>query len=153
MKIHIELIPDIEEMEITIKCKALNFEISQIQQAILDATSKRQQFIFFKEEREYFLSLDEMIFFETSENQIHAHTLDDVYYVKYRLYELETVLPSNFMRVSKSTILNTDKIYSITKSLASANTVSFINTHKQVFVSRYYYRALKEKLENRRFRL
>ena len=94
-----------------------------------------------------------MIFFETSGNQIHAHTLDDVYYVKYRLYELEDLLPGNFMRVSKSTILNTDRIYSITKNLATANTVSFVNTYKQVFVSRYYYRALKEKLENRRFRV
>lgn len=153
MKIHIELNPEMEETEITIQCSELNPEIGHIQQAILDATSKRQQFIFFKGEMQYFLSLDEVIFFETSENQIQAHTLDDVYFVKYRLYELEDVLPGNFMRVSKSAILNTDKIYSITKSLASANTVSFINTHKQVFVSRYYYRALKEKLESRRFRL
>lgn len=153
MKIHIELIPGIEETEITIRCSDMSPEISQMHQAILETTQKRQQFIFFKDEMEYFLSLDEVIFFETSENQIHGHTLDDVYQVKYRLYELEDVLPGNFMRVSKSTILNTDKIYSITKSLAAANTVSFINTHKQVFVSRYYYRALKEKLENRRFRL
>lgn len=153
MKIRIEVIPEIDEAQIIIQCKEVDETIGQIQRAISDTTTKKQCFIFYKEEREYFLSLDEIIFFETADNQIHAHTATDVYCVKYRLYELEEILPGNYMRVSKSTILNIDKIHSITKNLASANTVSFEGTHKQVFVSRYYYRALKDKLENRRFRI
>ena len=153
MKIRIEVIPEIEETEIVIQCKEVDEAISQIQKAISDTTTRKQSFIFFKEEREYFFSLDEIVFFETADNQMHAHTGSDVFQVKYRLYELEEILPGNFMRVSKSTILNTDRIISITKNLASANTVSFTETHKQVFVSRYYYRALKDKLESRRFRL
>ena len=153
MKIRIEVIPEIGETEIIIQCKEVDEAISQIQKAISDTTTRKQSFIFFKEEREYFFSLDEIVFFETAENQMHAHTGSDVFQVKYRLYELEEILPGNFMRVSKSTILNTDRIHSITKNLASANTVSFTGTHKQVFVSRYYYRALKDKLESRKFRI
>ena len=153
MKIRIEVIPEIGETEIVIQCKEVDEAISQIQKAISDTTTRKQSFIFFKEERENFFSLDEIVFFETAENQMHAHTGSDVFQVKYRLYELEEILPGNFMRVSKSTILNTDRIHSITKNLASANTVSFTATHKQVFVSRYYYRALKDKLESRRFRI
>ena len=153
MKIRIEVIPEIGETEIVIQCREVDEAISKIQKAISDTTTRKQSFIFFKEEREYFFSLDEIVFFETADNQMHAHTGSDVFQVKYRLYELEEILPGNFMRVSKSTILNTDRIISITKNLASANTVSFTETHKQVFVSRYYYRALKDKLESRRFRL
>lgn len=153
MKIRIEVIPEIGETEIVIQCREVDEAISKIQKAISDTTTRKQSFIFFKEEREYFFSLDEIVFFETADNQMHAHTGSDVFQVKYRLYELEEILPGNFMRVSKSTILNTDRIISITKNLASANTVSFTETHKQVFVSRYYYRALKDKLESRRFRI
>ena len=153
MKIRIEVIPEIEETEIVIQCREVDEAIGRIQKAISDTTTRKQSFIFFKEEREYFFSLDEIVFFETADNQMHAHTGSDVFQVKYRLYELEEILPGNFMRVSKSTILNTDRIISITKNLASANTVSFTETHKQVFVSRYYYRALKDKLESRRFRI
>ena len=153
MKIRIEVIPGIRETEIVIQCREVDEAISKIQKAISDTTTRKQSFIFFKEEREYFFSLDEIVFFETADNQMHAHTGSDVFQVKYRLYELEEILPGNFMRVSKSTILNTDRIISITKNLASANTVSFTETHKQVFVSRYYYRALKDKLESRRFRI
>ena len=153
MKIRIEVIPEIGETEIVIQCREVDEAISKIQKAISDTTTRKQSFIFFKEEREYFFSLDEIVFFETADNQMHAHTGSDVFQVKYRLYELEEILPGNFMRVSKSTILNTDRIISITKNIASANTVSFTETHKQLFVSRYYYRALKDKLESRRFRI
>ena len=73
-----------------------------------------------------------------------------VYEVKYKLYELEGILPNNFMRVSKSTILNVNYIYSITRNLTSSSLVEFKNTHKKVYVSRYYYKPLKIKLSEMR---
>ena len=84
---------------------------------------------------------------------IFAHTGDEMYQVKYRLYELEEFLPGHFMRISKSTILNTNKVYSIQRNLTASSVVEFQNTHKQVFVSRYYYRPLKNKLEEKRDQL
>ena len=47
--------------------------------------------------------------FETEEKVVYAHTKDDMFQVKYRLYELEEILPGYFMRISKSTILNAKK--------------------------------------------
>lgn len=78
-----------------------------------------------------------------------AHTVDQVYRTKYKLYELEELLPGYFMRASKSAILNTNKIYSITHSLSNC-IVQFQNTHKQIYVSRYYYKPLRERLEEKR---
>ena len=63
---------------------------------------------------------------------------------KYKLYELEEKLPSYFLRISKSTILNTRKVYSITKNLAGASKIEFQDTYKTVYCSRNYYKALKE---------
>ena len=47
-------------------------------------------------------------------------------------------------------ILNTNHIYSISRNLTASSTVTFAGTHKQVFVSRYYYKPLISKLEEKR---
>ena len=60
-------------------------------------------------------------------------------------------MPVSFMRVSKSTILNTEHIYSISRNFTASSVVAFDGTHKQVFVSRYYYKPLISKLEEKRF--
>ena len=122
-----------------------------IQQALSEIVAGNQRFIFYKGETDYYMSLDEILFFETENGTINVHTADDVYQTKYKLYELEERLPGYFMRVSKSAILNVDKIYSMTKNLSTC-LVQFTKSHKQVYVSRYYFKPLKEKLEEMRMR-
>jgi len=111
-----------------------------------------QKLVFYKDATEYYLELDEILFFETDESGISAHTRKDVYQTKYKLYELEDLLPGFFMRVSKSTILNTRHIYSINRNLTASSVVAFAGTHKQVYVSRYYYKPLISKLEEKRLK-
>ena len=60
-----------------------------------------------------------------------------------KLYELEEILPRKFVRISKSSIVNSDKIYSIQKNLTASSLIEFKNTHKQIYVSRSYYKLLK----------
>ena len=112
----------------------------------------KQQLICYKEDTEYYLSLDEILFFETEAKEVWVHTTDKMYQTRYKLYELEELLPGHFMRVSKSTILNTNRIYSITRNLTASSVVEFMGSHKQVYVSRYYYKPLKCKLEEKRIR-
>ncbi|MBL4931847.1 LytTR family DNA-binding domain-containing protein [Clostridium paridis] len=150
MKIRIEVDNKIEENEVIIRCSELNDEVKNIQVSLNDILSQNKNITFYKGDTEYYLSLDEILFFETEENWICAHTVDNIYNVKYKLYELEEFLPGYFMRVSKSTILNTNHIYSITRSISSSSKVEFQNTHKQVYVSRYYYKPLKIKLLEKR---
>lgn len=150
MKIRIEVDREIQEDEVIIRCKQLNDDVTNIQKALTDILSKKAQIIFYKNNSEYYIPLSEILFFETEESSISAHTIDNIYQVKYKLYELEDILPNNFMRVSKSTILNIDYIYSITKNLTSSSIVEFQNTHKKVYVSRHYYKLLKFKLLEKR---
>lgn len=151
MRIRIEVDSQIEEEEIIIRCKRVTNEITKIQQAISDVQAGEQNFMFFQGEKECYFSLDEIIFFESEGGHINAHTREQVYQVKYKLYELEELLPSSFIRVAKSTILNTNHIHSITKNLTGASEVEFTGTHKHIYVSRGYYKALKEKLDDRRY--
>ena len=105
--------------------------------------------IFYKREQEYYLDLNEIIFFETDITSISAHTINDVYNIKYKLYELEQMLPNNFIRVSKSTIVNINSIRSINRNITSSSLIEFYNTYKKIYVSRFYYKNLKERLKER----
>jgi len=150
MKILIEVDETIKDDEITIRCRELNNEILNLQMALTDILSQKTKITFYKNNIEYYISLDNILFFETEEISINAHTLDNIYEVKYKLYELEEFLPKNFIRVSKSTILNVNHIYSITRNLTSSSLVQFQNTHKKVYVSRHYYKILKSNLLEKR---
>lgn len=150
MKIRLEIDKKIEESEIIIRCNELSEEIKNIQSTLDGLLAYGKRITFYKGDTEYYLSLEEILFFDTEESGICAHTTHHIYQVKYKLYELEDLLPGYFMRVSKSTILNINHIYSITRSLSSSSRVEFQNTHKQVYVSRYYYKPLKIKLLEKR---
>lgn len=151
MKIKIEIDETISENEVIIRCASLTKEIQHIQQTLSEFISGNQRYVFYKDETEYYIALDEILFFETDNGNINVHTSDDIYHTKYKLYELEAQLPGYFMRVSKSSIINIDKIYSMTKNLSSC-LVQFSKSPKQVYVSRYYFKPLKEKLEEMRMK-
>ncbi len=150
MKIRIEVDKNQKEDEVVIRCGELTEEIVALQKQIDEWISHESQIIFYKGEKEYYIPLEELLFFETEANGICAHTIDQAYQVKYKLYELEERLPRNFLRVSKSTILNVNRIYSITRNLTASSVVEFQMTHKQVYVSRNYIKALQEKLKEKR---
>ncbi len=150
MKVKIEIDEALEEDEVLIRCHGLTEEIAAIQKAVLEIAGAKQKFVFYKGNTEYYLVLDDILFFETDEKGISVHTRTDTYQSKYKLYELENILPGFFMRVSKSTILNTNHIYSIDRNLTASSVVAFSGTHKQVYVSRYYYKPLISKLEEKR---
>ena len=150
VKISIALEEQLEEIEVHIRAARISEELRQIERALAEIAHGTSKLVFYKKETEYYLSLTDILFFETDAKTVYAHTAKDIYETKYRLYELETLLPAYFMRVSKSTILNCREIYSITKSISASSLVEFKNCHKQVYVSRNYYKTLKMRLEEMR---
>lgn len=149
MKIHIELDENLKENEIIIRTNSIDEEVVNIQKNIVEAISSKSKITVYKEDSEFYLPLENMLFFESDNDKVYAHTNNDSYLCKYKLYELENLLPAYFMRVSKSTILNTRQILSITRSLSTSGSVEFQNSHKKIYVSRSYIKPLKERLESR----
>lgn len=150
MKIRTEIDPSVETSEIVIRAPYITEELLEIQKALLAANHQKKQMVFYKDTTEYYFPLERVLFFSTNDRQMDAHTANDVFQVKYKLYELENELPLNFLRVSKSTVINVDKIFSLTKNITSASSVEFANSHKEVYVSRHYFNALQNRLESRR---
>ena len=147
MKIRIEVDKDIVEDEIVIRCGELTSKIYEIQELLSKNISKRPHLVFYKGDMEHYISLDEILFFETDSNKINGHTIDKSYEVKYKLYELEEMLPREFIRVSKSTIVNVKHIVSIKRNITSASLVEFKDTYKKTYASRHYYEGLRVRLE------
>ena len=94
--------------------------------------------------------VDEIIFFQTEGEFIKAHTRNDMFNTKHKLYELEQLLPHYFIRISKSAIVNSKEIYAITRNLTASSKIEFKDTYKHIFVSRGYYKPLKSKIEEMR---
>lgn len=149
MKIHIEVVGDLLEDEVIIRCGRVDETISKIQQFIVEQARAARKITFFKQNQEFYFPLENVLFFETEGEHIYAHTSNDAYRIKYRLYELEELLPTDFTRVSKSTIVNIRKIYSITRNLTASSLVKFAGSHKQVYVSRFYFNDLRQRLNPR----
>ena len=147
MKLRIEISDGSTEDEVIIRCGRVDETVRKLQEYILSLSTLK--LVFYKGSQEYYLPLEEVLFFETEGEQIFAHTANDAFKVKPRLYELEEMLPRAFVRAAKGTIVNTQRIYAINRNLTSSSQISFIGTHKHIYVSRHYFKALKDKMKER----
>ncbi len=149
MKVRLEIVEDIEEDEVVIRCREINGRIQRIQKMVSEEASGTLQMTFYKGSQEFYFPLKNIAFFETEDNNVHAHTRTDTYRIKYRLYELEELLPRSFVQVSKSAIVNVEQILMVNRNLTSSSLIQFYKSHKQLYVSRRYYKNLNERLNER----
>ena len=144
MKVRIEIDENMSEDEIVIRCAQPDERVLKMKRAAESAEGD-PEIAFFKDAVQFYPPL------ETGEHNLNAHTSDDVFQVKMKLFELEEILPRKFVRVSKSAIVNVKHIYSVERNITSASLISFAGTHKQLYASRSYYKLLKLRLGERRF--
>lgn len=149
MNIRIEISDDIMDDEVVIRCRQITSEIQHIQQVITKEAASAPQLTFYKDQQEYYFPLKEILFFETSGDNVYGHTRNDVFRMKLRLYELEDILPRPFVRIAKSTIVNIDHIITVHRNLTSSSQIQFHKSHKQVYASRRYYKELSQRLKER----
>lgn len=150
MKLKTE-ISDVGEAEIIIRCNERTDRIKNIESMLEAFIQQGEDMVLMLGDTEYYISKKEILFFETEEGKVAAHTLNRMYYTEYKLYELEKLMPPTFVRISKSCIININKISAIHRNITGASEVLFNNTDKKVYVSRAYYKILKDKLNEMRF--
>lgn len=148
MKINLEVDERLTDTEITIRTPDVNEQINRLMKEITEQFKEQPKIAFYQEGIRYFIDLENILFFETVDRKVCAHTADNTYSVSLKLYELEESLPLTFIRSSKSTIVNLEQIFSVDHSLRR-NLVRFRNSHKQLYVSRAYYQEFKRQLDER----
>ena len=101
----------------------------------------------FDEDKIHRLFPQDIYYFESVDNNVFAYGESQVYKCREKLYELENDLQNtNFLRVSKSIILNLQKIEFLTPAYNGRFEATLQNKEK-VIISRQYTPRLKEKLK------
>lgn len=85
-------------------------------------------------------------YIEVVDNKTFLYCKDKVYESRQKLYELEESLANNdFLRVSKSVILNLSKINSLNPAL-SGRFEATLDNYEKIIISRQYVSDLKKRL-------
>ena len=150
MKIRTEICSD-GENEIIIRCRERDERIMDIERVLEGMTKGHRELVLYIGNAEHYVPISEILFFETVESKVCAHTKDTMYTSHYKLFELENLLPSSFVRISKSAIANVMSIGSLTRELVGNGEVRFYKTDKKTYFSRAYYKILRDRIEEIRF--
>ncbi|MDR1496653.1 MAG: LytTR family transcriptional regulator [Clostridiales Family XIII bacterium] len=151
MKIRIDIDHDANEPEVIIRCRRADEDVLRVQKAVLDALPSGLRLKAARDGKDYYLTPEDVLFFESEGGRTWAHTRDEVFEVRLRLYELEDLLPHGFVRVSKSAIVCVAHIYSVARNITGPSVVSFRGSHKRISASRQYYGLLRDKLDEMQF--
>jgi len=149
MKLRVEIDPNANE-EIVIKIKEFNDASRSLIDAAGRLLSSAGELEVTDGEKDVFIRISDCLFFDTCDGRVNAHTADGDYVCSQKLYELEKILPRSFVRASKASIVNTEKISSMMRSLTGVTDAGFFGTNKTVSVSRLYYHTVKDTIDETR---
>ena len=101
------------ETKITIECREASEQILDIIQLIRCKDAKGKKIVGIKDEETYCIEPDEILYFESVERKTFCYTARAEFETDLKLYELEDFPKADFMRISKSTVINLNRIKSI----------------------------------------
>lgn len=143
MKIIIEQIGPEEEEQILIRCRSVDDSIV----ALARELEKRRERLTVRE-GERIMQVDplDIYYFEAVDNKVFLYTKEKVYETKSKLYELEEQFGyTNFIRVSKSVILNLSNVESFYPEF-NGRFEALMKNKERLLISRQYVPELKKRL-------
>lgn len=148
MKVEVILSQEDDEPRVQIYTKVINDELTKLVNLLTEKEiTKQSSIIGTLDDVEYVLKLDEIYYFEANGNTIIAVHRNDRYKVAMRLYEVEHIVGAyQFMRISKSIIINIDKIYTIERSFGTPYLVTLQDDMGKVLASSQYIKQVKQRL-------
>ena len=146
MKLRIEIAEDAEN-EVILRCRKHTDEIALLVAAIEGVIKENGELKLYIGNTEYYVSNGEILFFETYDGKVYAHSADKMYRSDHKLFELEALMPPYFVRISKSAVVNVKSIESIRRELTGNGEITFRKCDKKTYFSRAYYKVLKDRIE------
>ncbi len=143
MKIVIETPKEEQEDEIIIRCAHIDDNLMSFIRMLKKGTKKIPAY---SETGITILSLEDILYFESVDNKTFAYIEKSVFEVKRKLFELETECANtDFLRVSKSIIVNISKIVHL-RPLLYGRFEGELNNKEKFVISRQYIGDLRKKL-------
>ncbi len=141
MKIKLEMIPKTKTEQIIFQLHELTADHQELINRL--KTDKLLEMIVHKGDKNYRVFPKYILYFESVDKKTFAYTKDDVFEVREKLYQLEEKLSTHqFLRISKSMILNVKQIHVIYPTL-SGRFEAELENQERVKISRNYVPALK----------
>ena len=143
MKITIETPKEGEEDEIIVRCASLDDRLMRFIAALKTEGTALTGYL---DDKIVKLSPKDVFYIESVDNRVFAYAVKGVYEVHKKLYEIEEEYAyTDFLRISKSAIVNVAKIAYIRPMLNGRFEAKLKNDEK-IIISRQYVIELKKKL-------
>lgn len=143
MKVTVEERPGLEEPEVIVRCRRMDGRVSRLVELLRLSGARLTGE---RDGQTCILEEDDVLYIDTVDRGTFLYTADGVYESRLRLYELEEQLaPRDFVRVSKSAIVNFDKVKSLRPDLGGRLRLTLSNG-EVVVANRQYVPAIKKKL-------
>ena len=144
MKIKLESV-ELPETEVIIRGDVTSEEVVSLLQ-LLKKRSKGK-LILYREEEQYIVDADEIVFIEASGNNVYAYTKQDTYEAKQRLYEIKELLGGrSFAQINKSVIVNINYVKSIQAEFSGNYRIKLKNRKESLTISRKYFKEFKDRI-------
>lgn len=143
MKITIETPKEGEEDEIIVRCSTLDDRLMKL---ISSLKTESFQLTGYVDDKIVKLLPKDVFYFESVDNRVYAYAGKGVYEVHKKLYEIEEeYVNTDFLRISKSAIVNVAKIAYI-RPLLNGRFEAKLKNDEKIIINRQYVMELKKKL-------
>ncbi len=143
MKITIQDIAPGEEEEIIVRCRDLDDALLRM---IRELKVRRGKFTVTENDKIRQIDADNIYYFEAVDNKVFLYLEQDVFEVRYKLYEIEKkYADTDFFRASKSVIINLARVKQFAPDFGGRFEAQMMNGER-LKISRQYVPALKKRL-------
>lgn len=143
MKITIQDIAPGEEEEIIVRCRDLDDALLRM---IRELKVRRGKFTVTENDKIRQIDADNIYYFEAVDNKVFLYLEQDVFEVRYKLYEIEKKYADTvFFRASKSVIINLARVKQFAPDFGGRFEAQMMNGER-LKISRQYVPALKKRL-------
>ncbi len=137
---------DLEHPEVIIEYRELTDGVKRVSAFV---RSVDQSISCKREGKEFSIPLSDVFYIESVDKKTFVYGETEVYQTRLRLAELEKMLShAGFVRVSKSVILNIEKLRGV-KNLANSRLEAFLSNNERICVSRKYLKEIRAVLLRR----
>ncbi|EFE91750.1 LytTr DNA-binding domain protein [Oribacterium sp. oral taxon 078 str. F0263] len=137
---------DLEHPEVIIEYRELTDGVKRVSAFV---RSVDQSISCKREGEEFSIPLSDVFYIESVDKKTFVYGETEVYQTGLRLTELEKMLShAGFVRVSKSVILNIEKLQGV-KNLANSRLEAFLSNNERICVSRKYLKEIRAVLLRR----
>jgi DNA-binding LytR/AlgR family response regulator len=136
---------ELPETEVIIRGDVTSEEVVSLLQLLKKRSSGK--LILYKEEEQYIVDADEIVFVEVSDNKVYAYTKQETYEVKQKLYEVKELLSGrSFAQINKSVMVNINCVKSIQAEFSGNYRIKLKNRKESLTISRKYFKEFKDRI-------